>query len=269
MAVTKNICRASEEARALDFEISFAFQPIVDMRNQRIFGYEALVRGTDGAPAQAVLSRLTEENRYVFDQTARTKAIALASRLFPQARDCRLSLNILPNAVYEPERCIRSTLHAARLNNFPYTALMFEMTEQERVADMDQLQKVITHYNILGFTTAIDDFGAGFAGLGFLAQFTPNMIKLDRELVRHIDQSPVRQAILTGILDTTKELDIAVVAEGVERWEELVYLLGRGVKYFQGYLFARPGFEHLPQVDLDALQLNDNCGSAMPMLEAA
>ena len=99
-----------------------------------------------------------------------------------------------------------------------------------------------------GFTTALDDFGAGFAGLGLLADFQPDLIKLDMELVRGVEGSRARQVIIAGIMHIARELDITVLAEGVETEAEFTVLKSAGITLFQGYLFARPGFETLPGI---------------------
>ena len=95
-------CKQCLESNPLDFEITMAFQPIVDLETKSVFAYEALVRGKDGAGAGAVLSRVTNDNRYAFDQTCRVRAVQLASEL---GLNCKLSINFLPNAVYRPETC--------------------------------------------------------------------------------------------------------------------------------------------------------------------
>ena len=135
---------------------------------------------------------------------------------------------------------------------------MFEVTEQERVFDVAHLNRIVSHYSSCGFTTAIDDFGAGFAGLGLLAEFPPHVLKLDRGLVQEIHTNPMRQAIVAGILPVTQKMNIRLVAEGVETREELDLLVSLGIDTFQGFLFARPGFETLPEVDFSSFELNDN-----------
>lgn len=109
------ICQLCQEKADLDFDFTMAFQPIVDCSQRTIFGYEALVRGINNEPAQSVIARVNDDNRYRFDQLCRIKAIALAARLDMRGM---LSINFLPNAVYRPERCIRTTLQAARERRF-------------------------------------------------------------------------------------------------------------------------------------------------------
>lgn len=230
----------------LAFEFSFAFQPIVNIKKREIFGYEALVRGLKGESAYSVLSQVNDENRYAFDQACRVKAIRLASEL---KLDRMLSINFLPNAVYEPAHCIRSTLQAAKEFQFPTERIMFEITESEQVADIKHLTKIFEHYQAQGFTTALDDFGAGHAGLNMLASFVPQIMKIDMELVQGIDHSPVKQTIIRGLLQICRELKITVLAEGLERAEEVDYFKSQGVELMQGYYFAKPGFESLPQIN--------------------
>lgn len=228
---------------AIDF--SMAFQPIVDIRSREVFAYEALVRGLDGSGAAHVLGQVCDENRYQFDQACRVKAVRLAAKL---GISCYVSINFLPNAVYEPATCIRATLEAAQTYNFPTQRVIFEITENERVVDKEHLKRIVKEYRRHGFKTSIDDFGAGYSGLNLLAEFQPDIIKIDMELVRDIDSNPVRHAILQGILGVCKALSIEVIAEGVETVAEFQTLRALGIHYFQGYLFAKPAFERLPDI---------------------
>ncbi|MCF3936512.1 EAL domain-containing protein [Acuticoccus sp. M5D2P5] len=256
------------ERRALGFGFGFAFQPIVDLRNRSIFAYEALVRGLDGEPAHTILSRLVPHNRRDFDQATRAKAIALASRLFRDS-DTRLSINVDPNSIGSPAESLVSTFAAAQTHGFPIHRLIFEITEHEKIDNLDRLRSIIDHYRRLGFTSAVDDFGAGFSGLSTLVAFVPDLIKLDRELVRDIDTSPQRQAILSGIMMIAKALRVRVVGEGVETADELAYLIGAGVDLVQGYYIARPRFGALPHVDFCALPMAIKMPRPKPVVAAS
>ncbi|MBX3634620.1 MAG: EAL domain-containing protein [Rubrivivax sp.] len=238
-------CRDCRDGQALGMPITMAFQPIVDLRSGSVFGYEALVRGTGGEGAGQVLSQVGDDNRYAFDQTCRVTAIELASRL---GLEGMLSINFLPNAVYRPQACIRTTLEAAARMGFPTSKLMFEVSESEQVLDHRHLRNIFDEYRRRGFTTAIDDFGAGHSGLNLLADFQPDIVKLDMALTREIDRDRVRRAIVTGIARFCEELGITVIAEGIETPAECLALQDLGIGLFQGYLFARPGFESLPPV---------------------
>ena len=126
---------------------------------------------------------------------------------------------------------------------------MFEFTEVEKIEDCDFIKHIIECYRKLGFITAIDDFGSGYAGLSLLADFQTNITKLDMDLIRHIDQNKPRQIIIKNCLSMFKELNITVLAEGIETLEEMRWLQNAGVELMQGYLFAKPGFECLPTVN--------------------
>ncbi len=149
----------------------------------------------------------------------------------------------MPNAVYEPAACIRATLAAAKRVSFDPKRLMFEFTENEKVTDPAHVDNIVASYKRMGFMTALDDFGAGHAGLGLLARFQPDLIKMDMELVRGLHRSRARQAIVDGIMHIARALGIVVLAEGNEEEKEMLTLRDAGVSLMQGYFFARPEIE--------------------------
>lgn len=224
-----------------------AYQPIVDAAGG-VFAYEALVRGEDGSGAMNVLRHVTEQNRYAFDQDARAVAIYLAARLglTRPGETALLSVNFLPNAVGDPAVSIRSTLKAAEAVGLPTRRILFEFTEHEPI-DPGHLQAILRAYRAMGFRTAIDDFGAGYSGLSLLSRFQPDVVKLDMALIRCIDTERVKRTMVAHLVRLAADLDVKVVAEGIETVGEYETLRELGVALFQGYLFARPGFEALPQ----------------------
>ena len=231
-----------------DFGLAMAFQPIVDVQEERVVAYEALVRGSNGEGAGEVLARVTEENRYAFDQQCRVAAIEQSVAAGIVDTGARLSINFLPNAVYSPVACIQLTLKTARAVGFPTGRLVFEFTENERMADTAHVANIIDSYRRMGFATALDDFGAGHAGLGLLAKLQTDVVKLDMELIRDIDQSLPRRMIVDGVVRMLERMDIGVIAEGVETLGEYQALRTLGLRYFQGYLFAKPALRALPPV---------------------
>lgn len=227
-----------------------AFQPIVDAETGLPFAYEALVRGGNGEGAGIVLAQVTPENRYAFDQKCRVAAIEGAVAAGILDTGARLSINFLPNAVYSPVACIQLTLKTARATGFPTDRLIFEFTENEEMADTDHVKTIVETYRKMGFSTAIDDFGAGHAGLGLLAKFQTDFIKLDMNLIRGIDASMPRRMIVDSAVRLCRDLGIEVIAEGIETVGEYDALRAIGVRYIQGYLLARPGFKNLPEIIL-------------------
>jgi EAL domain-containing protein (putative c-di-GMP-specific phosphodiesterase class I) len=255
-------CRDAKPA----FPFTMAFQPVVDLERRRIDAYEALVRGPAGEGAGAVLGQLTPENRYAFDQACRVKAIEMATALGFNAGGvpnrsapegsassvgalCRLNINFLPNAVYEPAACIRLTLDAARRTGFPLDRITFEIVEQEELSKEPHLKRIIEEYKRHGFQVALDDFATGYSGLARLAALRPDIVKLDRVMIQEIQRDPVRLAIVAAMVGLCREIGVKLVLEGVETAEEVEALRGIGARFMQGFYFAKPAFQALPGID--------------------
>jgi len=246
--VTRQTCKGCGDGVVLDFAFTMAFQPILDLGAGTVWRYEALVRGPEGQSAASILDRVTEATLYRFDQAARVKAIELAGRLFPAGGDAKLSISSKPNAVYEPAACIRASLEAARRFGFAHDRISFEFTENERFRDIAHVAGIVAEYRRQGFLTALDDFGAGYAGLGLLANFRPDLIKIDLELIRSVDADAARRTIVAGIVGMATALGVTVIADGVETRAEVDALRAMGIALFQGCHFAKPAFEALPVV---------------------
>lgn len=229
---------------------SMAFQPIVNVKTGHVYAYEALVRGPGGESAYSVLSQVTEENRYAFDQSCRVQAITIASALGLAETGAKLSINFLPGAVYSPAACIRLTLETAEQVSFPKDRLIFEFTEAEQVGDPRHLHAIAREYQKHGFHIAIDDFGAGYANLSLFADLPANVLKIDMELIRNIHLRPKAQALVRMFGMVCRQFGVAMVAEGIETVEEYTTLRECGVALMQGYLLARPAFEELPSFTL-------------------
>jgi len=238
-------CSGCRDGQDLPFALRIAFQPIVDLATGKPYAYEALVRGPDGQGAGWVLAQVTDENRYRFDQACRVAAIREAVAAGLLEGDARLSINFLPNAVYSPQACIRLTLATAAECGLPSERLIFEFTENERL-DTAHVRGIVEAYRSLGFATALDDFGAGHAGLNLLADIQTDLIKLDMDLIRGIDTSMPRRLIVEAMVRLCRSLRVEVIAEGIETEAELAVLRLLGIRYVQGYLLAPPALGQLP-----------------------
>jgi EAL domain-containing protein (putative c-di-GMP-specific phosphodiesterase class I) len=237
-------CQGCKDGAAFALPFSMAFQPIVDITTETIFAHEALVRGPQAEGAGSVMSQVTSTNRYAFDQQCRSKAIELAAVLNLMDSPALLSINFMPNAVYEPRACIRQTLIAAERFGVPAERIIFEFTESEKL-DAAHVLNILHTYRDIGFKTAIDDFGAGYANLELLSEFQPDIAKLDMALIRGIDADQVRRAIVANLVRLFRDLDITVICEGIETQDELDVLRDLGVGLIQGFLLSRPVFEGL------------------------
>src|SRR3569623_2718995 len=241
-------CGQCRDETVLDFDFEYAYQPIVNMATRSVYAHEALVRGPGGESAASVLAQVNDANRYRFDQACRVKAVKGAAQLGMQEL---LSINFLPNAVYRPDTCIRSTFEAARMYDFPIERIIFEVAESEQVIDRPHLVNIFREYRRFGFRTAIDDFGAGYAGLNLLADYQPDLIKLDMALVRNIDTDKPRQAIVKALAAMCGSLGVRMLAEGIESRGERDFLAGLGSERMQGYFFCKPVFRGLGKIDPD------------------
>jgi len=238
-------CTSCKDGTKLPFALRTAFQPIVDLDTGGVFAYEALVRGINGEGAGHVIAQVTDDLLYAFDQACRVTAIREAAAAGLLETDARLSINFMPNAIYSPMACIRLTLETARAVNMPADRLIFEFTENERL-DPAHMRAIVDAYRTLGFATAIDDFGSGFSGLNLLAGLSTDFVKLDMDLVRGIDISEPRRLIVAALLRLGADLGRTVIAEGIETEGEMLALRRLGVRYMQGYYFARPELGRLP-----------------------
>lgn len=225
---------------------TFAFQPIVDVEKRRVVSFEALVRGLHNEPAAWVLDQYSGESLCIFDMEARQSAIELAVTLH---LPCCINLNLLPNSAQSTgESAFISTMAMANAGGLDPSHLVLEVSESETIADFDRFLYLANLCRALGVQFSIDDFGAGYAGLNLLAEFQPDSLKLDMALVRAIESKGPRQAIVRGVIRACEDLGIDVVAEGVESLGEYNWLRDEGITLYQGYLFARPGFQTLPEV---------------------
>ena len=229
-----------------DVDFSMAFQPVVNTQNSTLFAYEALARGPTGEPASTILNRTLHNNRYSMDQRCREKAITVSAALGILETPANLCINFYPNAVYEPKQCLRRTLNASTSVSFPLERIIFEITEVEQVRSYDHLRSIMNEYQRCGLRVAIDDFGAGHSGLTLLSAFQPDIIKIDRALIRGIDQRPASRTIVRSIVQICADLNIQMIAEGVESEQEMNAVCDLGIQLMQGFYFGPPAFEALP-----------------------
>jgi len=227
-------------------EFTFAYQPIVDVNRGAITSFEALVRGVNNESADKVLQAVGQSARYMFDELLRCRAIELAQQL---GINCRLNLNLMPRALSMLDSTIDAALQASDDVGFPRDLITLEVKENDIIDNVDWFSQYVRRYRSEGVKFAIDDFGKVYSGLNLLAVFKPDSVKVDHNLVRNIHQRPEHQWVLEATVDLCRKLAIDLVAEGVEIEREFETCAALGVSLFQGYLFCRPGFQHLPSLD--------------------
>jgi blue light- and temperature-responsive anti-repressor len=247
------------EAPHPDPQYSFAFQPIVDAVAEKIVAYEALIRGPWDEPSWQVFNQVSPLRLHLFDQAARADAIALASRL---GIEHPLHLNLLPQTLEASPKAVLAAIDAAGQAGLAPDRIVIEVPETEIIVERNRFAALLKEARARGVRLAIDDFGATYASLTVLDDLDPDQIKLDMRLIRGVERPGPRQSILRAIRRACYDLDIDVIAEGVETLAEYQFLTGQRIRLFQGYLFARPAFEALPSVQYP--QLTSEAASIPP-----
>ena len=220
------------------------FHPIIAAQTGEIFAYEALLRARNPQTqaiigAGEIIQACEKLNlQHQLDQTARRTAIHNAADLKIPAMRC--FINFLPNTIYDPKICLRTTMQAAQEAGFESGKIVFEVVETEQIPDMKRLRYILDYYRERGVGTAVDDMGAGFTSVEYLTALQPDYVKLDRDVVVEAAQSPAARRSLDSIVALARRLNIRVIAEGIETPHQMQICAGAGVDYLQGFLFARP-----------------------------
>jgi EAL domain-containing protein (putative c-di-GMP-specific phosphodiesterase class I) len=220
------------------------FQPIFQASGLALWGYECLARAAadDGsiiAPGSLLAWADQENLLFMFDRVCREKHIENAAAV-ADADDLNFLINFLPSVIYEPSVCLSTTFAAARTFGLSPANIIFEVVETENIDDRDFLRRILDEYRAAGFRVALDDLGSGSSGLKMLGDLSPDLIKIDRELVAKSVDSEMHRVICQSVVQLARSTGKMVLAEGVETIEEYRFFHGLGVDLYQGYLFGRP-----------------------------
>ena len=215
--------------------------PVFRLDDLTVVGYEALSRGPENSeferPDKLFKVAYDADRVVTLERLCRKRAFEIAERL-PQGR--MLFINIEPEAVADPElRDIMFTTLLADSHVRPDN-IVFELTERTAISDFSAFRATLEYLRTLGFHVAIDDGGAGYGSLQCLAEVHPEWLKIDMSLVRGIDTDSVRHSLVGSIAMFAERMGVKLVAEGIERVEELRTLRELGVGYGQGFFFCRP-----------------------------
>jgi EAL domain-containing protein (putative c-di-GMP-specific phosphodiesterase class I)/CheY-like chemotaxis protein len=229
--------RAGLEARfasALD-KLWIASQPIVSWQNQNVIAYETLVR-TDEATLRNPVDLFD-----VAERLARTEELGRAIRglivqIIPRAPEsAMIFVNLHPNDLADEE------LFVSEGGLAPFAdRIVLEITERAALDQIRGLRSRVERLRAIGYRIAVDDLGAGYAGLSSFAALEPDVVKADMSLVRGIESSAVKRKLVSAIAALSKDLGIKLVAEGIETVAERDCIVSLGADALQGYLFARP-----------------------------
>ncbi|TFE03696.1 EAL domain-containing protein [Jeotgalibacillus sp. R-1-5s-1] len=217
-------------------------QPIMDIKNGELYGYESLLRADKDenpiSPYELFQVANAAEMHSLLDQRAREEAIkARKEKIDPGVKSF---INFLPSTIYNPEYCLRHTFQIVNKYNVDPRDLVFEVVETEKINDVDHLKKVFKTYKREGMKVALDDVGAGFSTIDMLKMLEPDYVKIDRSYISFCDQDHQKQDFLHRVYQTSEQLGIKVLAEGMERNEELEICKKIGFDLGQGYLIGKP-----------------------------
>ncbi len=221
-------------------DINFAFQTIIDAREQDVIGFEALVRGIQRESAATVISRISRDKRFDFDQACRIRAIEAAARF---GIDNNLHLNCSDIKAGNIAEVLDVSQHVAQVNGIRPDRIVLELGNLGMLGGVANLVAIRRSIRAAGFRILADNFGRRDADLRPVAQLEPSMLKLDYCITHGIQQSRVAQSIVRGVLAMCDDRGIEVIAAGIESAEEFAWLQNAGIRLFQGYFFAQPGMD--------------------------
>lgn len=226
------------------------FQPIINMRDNTIFGYETLARGVkdDGSlmyPDELFSKSKRNDLNFKLDRLCRESSLKTAAT---KKVHQKVFINFIPTAIYDPEFCLASTEKWAKQLEFDPSQIVFEVVETELVKDQKHLKTILEFYRNKGYKIALDDVGEGYSSLNMLIELQPDIIKVDRNIIDGIDTNELKQSVYKALFNLARENGIEVLAEGVETAYELDTVKSIGVDYVQGYYFAKPAAEPIRKI---------------------
>lgn len=217
-----------------------ALQPIVDAATGHVVAHEALLRGPEGTDWESPLALFAAAERLghrtILEANARHMALSRLSDIPPYQR---LFINIDVMSLDMP---VAPGYRALRTDR-----VVLEISERQPIVDNPHLVAQVHAWRAAGFTIALDDYGAGYMGLGALLKLRPDLLKLDRVIIHGVTTDAVHRAAVRNMVELGRDLSIVIVAEGVETAEEYSALRDCGVQYMQGYLFGRPQYSPAPE----------------------
>lgn len=221
--------------------LSAVFQPILDFRQHRYFGYEGLIRGPAGTPLHApqVLLGLAQASGLSdeFERLCRETVLREFARLDLPGQ---LFLNVSASCLADPHFINGNTAQLLHSLGLRPGRIVIEITENQKVADFGALREVLSHYRAWGYQFAIDDLGEGFSNLRMWSEIRPEFVKIDKHFIRGIADDPLKFRLVQAMRDIAENTHTELIAEGIETDSEFSTMRDLGITHGQGYLIARP-----------------------------
>jgi diguanylate cyclase (GGDEF)-like protein len=221
--------------------LTVLFQPIIANKPRTIFGYEALIRGPSNSPLHSPVTLFETAARHgrllELELLCREVSIVQFKRLNLPGK---LFLNTTPESLFQPNFRSGCTLDILQAAGLSPQQVVIELTEQYPMENYEMVREAKHHYKSMGFEIAIDDLGAGYAGLRMWSELRPDYVKIDRHFMQDIHEDTVKQEFVRSIQSIARGLNCQVIGEGVETAEEYRTVAKMGIEFCQGYYFARP-----------------------------
>ncbi len=220
------------------------FQPIVSLKENKIYGYEALIRGPSDSPLHSPIN--------LFDAASRNGRLAeldllcreIAITKFGQLKlDEKLFINTIPEVLLQQDYQHGLTLDFIKKVGLSAKQVVIELTEQYPINDYKLMRDATDHYREMGFSIAIDDLGAGYSGLRTWSEIQPDFVKLDRHFIQDIHLDKNKRQFVQSMIDIAKGVNCQVIGEGIEVREEYLTSNAINIDFAQGYYFGRPAAE--------------------------
>lgn len=233
-------------------QLTALFQPIYITKDTDVYGYEALIRGPSDSPLHSPQVLFDEAVEYglLSELELACRKISIARFVELQLKG-KLFLNVSPMVFLQSDHPHAVTLSYLKEHGLSPEQVVIELSEKYPIDTPELLQTALLYYRDLGFQIAVDDLGAGYAGLKLWSEVKPDYVKIDRYFINQCDQDPIKREFIKSILNLGQSINAKVVAEGIETKGEFEQLEELGLSLYQGFLFARP--ELYPMVELPVI----------------
>jgi diguanylate cyclase (GGDEF)-like protein len=251
------------------------FQPIYSVNDGTVYAYEALTRIKEGARVKdgflfnnigdlfksAILVNFISH----LDVICRANAFKCAALQGFKKAESYLCVNICPETLMDPAHLVGITDQLTVEYDIPKEKIILEITEESAISNLELFRKTVNRYRERGYKVAIDDFGAGYGGLKMLSMIEPELVKIDCHFISNIDKATVKYNLVDAIATACHRMGIKIVAEGIEREEELAIIMNMGIELLQGFYLSRPApdlrdrpvaLPRLPVLEANACLLN-------------
>ncbi|MET3682692.1 EAL domain-containing protein (putative c-di-GMP-specific phosphodiesterase class I) [Alkalibacillus flavidus] len=224
-------------------------QPIFNLQTEKLYGYESLLRTHQNVVNPGRLFQFAQQAGLQSYLDQRARRLAIQTKANKIGREYYIFINFLPSSIYNPDFCLKHTFEAIDEYNVSKDELVFEVVETEYIDDLSHLEGILNRYKQSGMRVALDDVGSGYNNLDVLSQLSTDIIKIDRYYVRNCHENDDNQLFIDRAIDIAKQLNLTILAEGIETEEEFRHLQAKGIHLAQGFYLGKPSADIVHELD--------------------